>query len=191
MRLVVGLGNPGRRYENTRHNAGFLVLDRLAERLHASEWRRLDRALVAEGAVDGEKVVLVKPQTYMNLSGLAVRALLDWFKLTPEALLVIYDDMDLPVGRLRLRLEGSSAGHKGMESVLAQVGTEKVARLRVGIGRPAPPMAARDYVLSPFSPEEARSAAQALERAAEAVLCWLRQGAERAMNIYNSDQNLP
>lgn len=186
MKLIVGLGNPGREYAATRHNAGFLVIDCLAHELGLSVGKKLLRSLTGQGQINGEKVVLAKPQTYMNLSGESVGALLRWYKLTTSDLIVIYDDLDLPPGKLRIRGGGGSGGHKGMQSVIEALGTEDFTRVRIGIGRPrAPEFDPVDYVLSGFSEEEAGEMKEVLAQAVEAVLCIVRDGVERAMNLYN------
>lgn len=186
MKLVVGLGNPGREYAETRHNVGFMVVDRLAESLGVAVDRRMFKALTGQGLVNGEKVILVKPQTYMNLSGEAVGALLNWYKLTPADLVVIYDDLDLPPGKLRLRPGGGAGGHKGVLSIIHSLGTENFPRIRVGIGRPVEAgIDSVDYVLGRMGSGEAEEMEKALMLAAEAALCVVREGLEQAMNRYN------
>lgn len=189
MRLIVGLGNPGSEYENTRHNAGFLVLDRLARRHGIPVRKKLRGALVGEGVLGGERVALVKPQTYMNLSGNAVAGLVHWYKLSPADVIVVYDDKDLPPGRIRVRPGGGPAGHRGMVSVLAALGTHEVARVRVGIGRD-PAADDRDrgvgFVLAPFSKEERPQVEEALERAADALETLIAEGLEPAMLRFNA-----
>lgn len=183
IRLIAGLGNPGPEFAGSRHNVGFEVVDRLAA-LHGAGFSSCrEKALVASIRANQAPVLLVKPQTFMNLSGLAVRALLKKHRLSPGALLVVYDDLDLPLGQLRLLPRGSSGGHKGMASVIAAVGTEDFARLRVGIGRPTGDAAA--YVLSRFLPEEIEPVQRVLEEAVAAVECVLREGLVRAMNKFN------
>ncbi|MDI6871876.1 MAG: aminoacyl-tRNA hydrolase [Bacillota bacterium] len=188
MWLVVGLGNPGREYANTRHNAGFLVVDRLSRKNGIPVRRKLRGALVGEGVLAGQRVALAKPQTYMNLSGQAVAGLVHWYKLSPSEVIVVYDDKDLPPGRIRVRPRGGPAGHRGMTSVLEALGTREVARVRVGIGR-EPAGAGEDrgigYVLSPFAKEERPLVEEALERAAEAVETILAVGVEQAMQRFN------
>ncbi|OPX89612.1 aminoacyl-tRNA hydrolase [Pelotomaculum sp. PtaB.Bin117] len=186
MKLIVGLGNPGREYAETRHNVGFMVVDRLASVLGMTVGKKLFKALVGQGQINEEKVVLAKPQTYMNLSGDAVGALLNWFKLTAADLLVIYDDLDLACGKLRLRAGGGSGGHKGMQSIIAAIGTDSFPRVRVGIGRPAEPgYETVDYVLGRFSGEEAEVLEETLGLASDAAICAVREGMERAMNLFN------
>ncbi|MGE5553011.1 MAG: aminoacyl-tRNA hydrolase [Betaproteobacteria bacterium] len=189
MWLVVGLGNPGPEYANTRHNAGFLVIDRLARRMGVTVQKKLRRALVGEGTLAGQRVALAKPQTYMNLSGDAVTGLLQWYKLSPSNVIVVYDDKDLPPGRIRVRPGGGPAGHRGMMSILQALGTQEVARVRVGIGREPAEQEGNDrgvgYVLSPFAKEEWPHIEEALERAAEAVETVLSDGVEAAMQRFN------
>jgi PTH1 family peptidyl-tRNA hydrolase len=190
--LVVGLGNPGSRYAQTRHNIGFDAVDCLAQRwgLTLKEERRF-QAEFAEGSVPRlGRVRLLKPLTYMNESGRAIRAVLDWYKLPPESVLVIYDDLDLPLGRLRLRLSGSAGGHNGMKSAIAHLGTQQFPRLRVGIGRAGPPGTQRrdetvSHVLGHFTPAEKPFVDQLLTLVADAVDTCLKDGVELAMNRYN------
>lgn len=188
IRLVAGLGNPGRDYDGTRHNVGFAVLDRLAELnaasfSHETKWE----ALVAKGTWEGTVTTLLKPQTFMNLSGESVCSYARFHRIAPESTLVVLDDAALPLGTLRLRREGGSGGQKGLESVLMHFATERVARLRVGIG---PGCAAggdlSSHVLSRFGAEEQSVARQAVFRAAEAILCILAKGMDHAMSLYNA-----
>mgnify|MGYP005861711021 CR=1 FL=1 len=185
VKLVVGLGNPGARYANTRHNVGFMVVDRLARRCSAAVTKRQCSALVGLGNLGGTRVCLAKPQTYMNLSGDAVACLLRFYKIPTADLLVVYDDRDLPVGRIRLRERGSAGGHRGMESIIGRLGTSDFPRLRIGIGRPAETEAV-DHVLGSFTPEERPLMEEALDRAAEAVECVLKEGTVVAMNRFNA-----
>ena len=187
MKLVAGLGNPGPRYERTRHNVGFLVIDELARRWNAAPLRyeRRWEALVADEQVAGERVLLIEPQTYMNLSGRSVLAVKQFYKLDPADLLVVCDDMDLPVGRIRLRARGSGGGQKGLENILLRLGTADVPRLRIGIGR-APSAVAAAYVLSRVAPDEQQPIEEAISTAADAVECWLQRGIDAAMNRFNT-----
>lgn len=187
LRLVVGLGNPGAAYAETRHNLGFSTVDALAERCGAA-WSRLPGAdsLVAVAQPDGLGLVLAKPQTYMNRSGAAVRALLERLELPREQCLVVYDDMDLPFGALRLRVRGSAGTHNGMRSVVAALGTDDVPRLRVGISQAGGPGRAIDYVLGTFSEAERAELEDVVGRAADAVLVWAHEGVTTAMNRYNA-----
>lgn len=183
MKLVVGLGNPGRQYASTRHNVGFMVIDRLARELNVAVTKKMFNCLVGQGLIDREKIILAMPQTYMNLSGQAVGPLLNWHKLGPSDLVVIYDDLDLPAGSLRIRPAGGSGGHKGMQSIIAVLGTENFARVRVGIGRPEiVDMETVDYVLSRLDSKEME---ETLKAAAGAVVGIVREGLEKTMNLYN------
>lgn len=187
MMLVAGLGNPGPEYVASRHNAGFMVLDRLAAQLGVAVTRRLQRSLVGQAALAGQKLILAKPQTYMNLSGEAVAGLLRWYRLTPAQLLVVSDDLDLPTGQLRLRKTGGHGGHNGLRSIIEQLGCRDFARLRIGIGRPVDyPPEAVDWVLGKFSPAELELIKPALEEAAGAVITAAGEGLDAAMNRYNS-----
>jgi PTH1 family peptidyl-tRNA hydrolase len=190
LKIVVGLGNPGKQYENTRHNVGWMVLDRLAERAgwvgHA---RARDAAATVHGRFRGLDLMLVKPTTYMNLSGVAVRKMLARQRAPLEDVLIVYDDFDLPLGKLRLRAEGSAGTHNGMRSIIGELGTQKFARLRVGIGEPLrhnPDRAAIDHVLSRFGGAEGRTLDAVLDAAADAVEDWARDGAYKAANKWNA-----
>jgi PTH1 family peptidyl-tRNA hydrolase len=181
----VGLGNPGREYQRTRHNLGFLAADSLAARWGMTFTRHRARAEVAEGVVDGVRVTLVKPQTFMNNSGDAVRTIMRLANLEPSDVLVIYDEMDLPVGRLRLRDKGSAGGHRGMQSIVDQLGTNEFSRLRIGIGRPPTDVDPIDYVLSTFAPSDLLDLRSILDRVADGVEHFLRDGTTAAMNLIN------
>jgi PTH1 family peptidyl-tRNA hydrolase len=186
MKLIVGLGNPGTRYEGSRHNIGFTVVDLLAARWSVSLAREKFRGRFGEGEFAGQKVVLLQPITYMNLSGEALMAAGRFYKLDLRDLLVISDDMDLPLGRIRLRPDGGSGGHKGLSDIERRLGTQAYPRLRCGIGRgQAEDMDAVDWVLSRFSEQEQEAAAQTRQRAADAVECWIREGIDVAMNRFN------
>ena len=184
VKLVVGLGNPGARYASTRHNVGFVVADRLARAWRAEVTKKQCSALVGAASFAGEKVWLAKPQTYMNLSGEAVSCLLRFYRMTPADLLVVYDERDLPVGRIRLREQGSAGGHRGVASIIQMLGTNEFPRLRIGIGRPAE-LDAVDHVLSGFPPEERPLIDDAVARSVEAVETVFREGLVAAMNKYN------
>ncbi|WP_027719206.1 aminoacyl-tRNA hydrolase [Desulfovirgula thermocuniculi] len=186
MHLVVGLGNPGAEYARTRHNVGFMVVDRLAADLGIEVGRVWLRSLVGLGYLDGKRIILAKPLTYMNRSGEAVGLLLRWYGLTPQELLVVSDDLDLPVGQLRLRRSGSSGGHRGLQSVIERLGGGDFARLRVGIGRPPEGVAVVDWVLSEFAPEELPAVERAVAEASQAVRLALTEGMEAAMNRFNA-----
>lgn len=185
--LIVGLGNPGREYRQNRHNAGFMLLDRLAAQHKLPAFtKRQGQALISTGTIQGVPVVLGKPQTYMNLSGQAVGALARFYQLPLERVLVAVDDIDLPLGVLRLRAEGGSAGHNGMKSIIEQLGTERFPRLRLGVGRPAGSKAAAGYVLRDFRGDDAELFDVILDRAAAALACWLHDGIVAAMNRFNA-----
>jgi PTH1 family peptidyl-tRNA hydrolase len=189
MYLVVGLGNPGKEYEQTRHNTGFRVIDRLSKDLGIPVSKGLCRALIGQGNIDDHKIILAKPQTFMNLSGDSVLELVRWFKIEMDHLVVIYDDLDLETGQLRIRPKGNSGGHKGMESVINRLGTTEFARIRIGIGRPNQlftEKSASDYVLSPVPGEERETVDRAILGAAEAVEMIIKSGPEAAMNKYNT-----
>ena len=185
MKLIVGLGNPGREYADTRHNVGWRVAEVLANRAGVSAWREKFEAHLAEGRLAGEKVTLARPVTYMNASGRSVRAMLDFWKLDADDLLVVVDDMALEVGRIRLRPSGSAGGHNGVESIVRHVGHERFARLRVGIGAPPSAEEGADYVLSRFASAERPVIDEAVARAADAAETWIRRGPEAAMNRFN------
>jgi peptidyl-tRNA hydrolase, PTH1 family len=184
VKLVVGLGNPGSRYADTRHNVGFMLVDRLAQRHGAAISKKQCSGLVGFAESPGEKLCLAKPQTYMNLSGETVGCLMRYYKVPISGLLVVYDDRDLPLGRLRLRDGGGAGGHRGIESIIAVLGTQQFPRLRIGIGRPTE-VDAVDHVLGRFSPDERPTVTATLDRAADAVEVALRDGLVRAMNEFN------
>lgn len=184
MKLIVGLGNPGVRYEKTRHNAGFMVLDRLAQKAGVSLDREKFEAKYAKTKIKGEDVIFLRPETFMNNSGFAVRACMDFFKIGPEDLLVIYDDLDTPVGSIRLKTKGSAGGHNGMKSVIAAAMGEEFDRIRVGIGRD-PQIKIIDYVLTKFRPEEEEDLNAALDQAAKAAWYAIDHDFGQTMNRYN------
>jgi peptidyl-tRNA hydrolase, PTH1 family len=184
--LLVGLGNPGREYRLNRHNVGFMLLDRLVERHSLSLFtRRQGKALITTGVIGGQAVVLAKPQTYMNLSGEAVAALVRFYQLPLVRLLVAFDDIDLPVGTLRLRPDGGSSGQGGMKSIIQHLGTEQFPRLRIGVGRPPGVKAAANYVLKDLRGEELETINTTLDKAADAVECFIKEGLVMAMNRFN------
>jgi PTH1 family peptidyl-tRNA hydrolase len=188
MKVIVGLGNPGPKYAGTRHNVGFDVIDYLAAGPSCSAFREKFEAFVAELKEGDETVLLVKPLTFMNLSGRAVRAVLDFYKLPVEQVLVVCDDFNLPLGKLRVRAKGSHGGQNGLRSVQEQLGTDAYARLRIGVGEPSPGDAV-DHVLSKFKPGERKTVDEAVATAAQAALVWVRQGVEAAMNRFNSGED--
>ena len=183
--LIVGLGNPGAEYRYNRHNIGFMLVDRVAERLGVKFSRLESKALLTKGEHQGRRVVLAKPQTFMNLSGQSVGGLVRFYKVPHANLLVAYDDVDLPLGTLRIRSGGGSAGQKGMSSIIDRLGTEEFPRLRLGIGRPPGRMEAADYVLQDFSSGEKELLRLTLDRAADAALVFVAEGLETAMNQFN------
>lgn len=185
MKLIAGLGNPGSKYQRTRHNVGFRVLDRVAQRLDALFDREKYQALIAEARHGRESVLLLKPQTYMNLSGASVVRALRYKGGEPEDLLVVVDDVNLALGRVRLRQEGSAGGHNGLKSVIEHLGTLAFARLRVGIGAGGQSGDLTDHVLGKFAPDEEPLMDKAVERAADAVLSFIEDGAVATMNRYN------
>ena len=183
--LIVGLGNPGREYRESRHNLGFMLLDRLAVKLNVRFTRLQSRALVAAGKYQERKVILAKPQTFMNLSGQSVQGLMRFYKLPLEDLLVIHDHLDLSVGTIRIRPDGGAGGQRGMESILERLGTDDFARLRIGIGRPPGQMDPAAYVLQDFPEGDLPVVSESLNRAAEAALTWITEGLDAAMNKFN------
>jgi PTH1 family peptidyl-tRNA hydrolase len=184
-KLVVGLGNPGRQYANMRHNVGFWCVERLARESSIAFTRRRRHAVSGEGTIGGVPVVLAKPRTFVNDSGRAITSLLARYGASPADLLVVYDDMDLPQGELRLRPSGSAGGHNGMKSILEAIGTQSFARLRIGIGRPPVGVDEVEYVLGAMAPEERKRADEVVERATQAVICTLAEGIDVAMNRFN------
>jgi len=189
MKAIVGLGNPGKQYAETRHNIGFMVVDQLARQLGAPAPKTRFKSLVTEVSIGTDKVVLLRPQTFMNLSGDAVRLMGAWYKLYADEILIVLDDLDLPFGALRLRERGSAGGHNGLSSVIQQLGTNASPRLRIGIGRGKSPAVAQ--VLSRFAPEEQAALPGLVESAADACTLWVREGAVAAMNAINAPAPKP
>jgi len=187
--LIIGLGNPGRQYRETRHNIGFLAIDHLAERLEVKFSRVQLRALVTDTRFQGQRILLAKPQTYMNESGVSVASLMKFYKIPLDNVLVAHDDVDLPFGTLRLRPGGGSAGQKGVASIIARLGTQEFPRLRLGIGHPPGSKLAAAYVLQEFSRDEAEQLPAVLDRAVEAALAFVTEGLDAAMNQYNGPGN--
>jgi PTH1 family peptidyl-tRNA hydrolase len=186
MKLIVGLGNPGRKYAGTRHNIGFDVLAELARKYGQTPPRAKFQGEVVEAVIGGEKALLLTPLTYMNVSGSSVQPARDFYKLTNDEILVVCDDFNLPLAKLRVRRKGSAGGQKGLDDILRRLGSDEVARLRVGIGPPDEHRGAADYVLSKFTPEEDEIVKATLARAAEAVVVWATEGVEACMNRYNA-----
>ena len=186
MRVIVGLGNPGEQYEHTRHNAGFDVMSILAAKLNTPIKKMKFQGLIGETLLGGEKLVLIKPQTFMNLSGMTVSEALNWYKIEPEEMLLIVDDIDLPFGQVRIRPKGGPGTHNGLRHIVQCTGTGDFPRVRVGMGAPPPQWDLADWVLSKFQTEEERKIAfDAYMTAADAALCWAEHGIETAMNRYN------
>ncbi len=185
--LFLGLGNPGREYANNRHNVGFMFIDRLAIRISARGMKLQSKAIVTNGLYEGRKMILAKPQTYMNLSGHAIQSLARFYKIPLVCLLVAHDDLDLPFGTIRLRPGGGPGGQKGVASAIEQLGTEDFTRLRFGIGRPPGRMEPADYVLQDFSGSQAEILGQVLDRGVEAALTFVVEGLDHAMNRFNGE----
>jgi peptidyl-tRNA hydrolase, PTH1 family len=185
--LIAGLGNPGRKFEHNRHNVGFMLLNRLSIKFGEAFGQVESKALVAKTIFQGERVILIKPQTYMNNSGVALNSLFNFYKILLPNLLVVYDDVDLPLGTLRLRPSGGSGGQKGMQSIIERLGTDQFPRLRLGTGRPPGRMEAADYVLQDFPPDAADLLSEMLDRGVEAILTYLKDGLDRAMNLFNGE----
>lgn len=183
--LIVGLGNPGARFEKTRHNVGFRTVERLAQKYGLTFGKMEHRALVASGTILGKRVILAKPQTFMNLSGDSVVPLARFYKIEPDHIIVVHDDLDLPMGTLRLRKSGSSGGQNGLKHILQRMGTQDIPRVRIGIGRPPGRMDAADYVLTPFKGDDEILAVEVQDRAVAAIETWLTDGIELAMSRYN------
>jgi len=189
MKLIVGLGNPGAKYKDTRHNVGFEVVAHLAKSYVTAPARQRFQGEVVEATIAGQKALLLTPLTFMNLSGASVLAARDFYKIPNDDILVVCDDFALPLARLRLRGKGSSGGQKGLEDILRRLGTEEVPRLRIGIGIPPTGRDAAGYVLGRFSTEERAEIADAVERAAEAAAVWVAEGMPAAMNKFNTSGN--
>lgn len=185
--LLIGLGNPGREYRDNRHNFGFMLIDRLCVRLAARGMKLQSKAIVTDAQYEGRKLILAKPQTYMNLSGQSVQGLANFYKTPLERLLVAHDDLDIPFGSIRVRPGGGPGGQKGIASAIERLGTRDFARLRLGIGRPPGRMDPAHYVLQDFSREEIKEVSAVLDRAADAALCFVTDGLEKTMNRFNAE----
>ena len=183
--LLIGLGNPGREYRDNRHNVGFMLIDRLIVRLNARGMKVQSKAIVTTATYEERKLILAKPQTYMNLSGQSAQGLLHFYKVPVENMLVAHDDLDLPFGTIRIRPGGGPGGQKGMASTIEQLGTKDFPRLRIGIGRPPGRMDPAAYVLQDFSREELKFLSEIIDRAADAALTFVVDGLNKAMNKYN------
>ena len=189
MYIIVGLGNPGKQYEHTRHNVGFEVIDRLAEKHDILMTDRKHRAFCGKGLIGGQKVMLVKPQTFMNLSGESVKSAVDFYQIGTDELIVVYDDVSLSPGQLRIRRSGSAGGHNGIKNIIAQLGTQEFPRVKVGVGEKPDRMDLADYVLSHFSKGEWEMMEEAFKEAADAVEVMIADGADAAMNRFNAKKN--
>lgn len=187
--LIAGLGNPGSAYENTRHNIGFRAAERTAERLGEKIGRKKFRSLCTEAVYSDEKLLIIKPQTFMNASGEAVREAKEFYRIEPERIIVVSDELDLALGNIRVNRGGGSAGHNGIRSVIASLGSEEFCRVRIGIGKPRGKKEARDHVLSAFSADERDTAAEMVEAAVEATFEIISRGVDSAMNRFNSRLN--
>ena len=186
MFLIVGLGNPGKQYENTRHNVGFDAIDVLVDEYRIPSSGKQHKAMYGKGVIEGQKVILAKPMTYMNLSGEAVRAMVDYYKIDPETeLLVIFDDISLAPGNIRIRKKGSAGGHNGIKSIITHLGTQNFQRIKVGVGEKPKNWDLADYVLGAFSKDDRKLVDEALERSAKAAALIVQGEIDEAMNLYN------
>lgn len=186
MKCIVGLGNPGRKYKDTRHNIGFMVIEELLHRHQLKLDKKKFNGQYSMEHLQGEKVILLQPQTYMNLSGESIRPLMEYYNIDIEDVLVIYDDLDLPTGKVRLRQKGGHGGHNGIRSTIEQLGTKEFKRLRLGVGRPNTPIAVVDYVLASFAKDEQDDVVSSIKKAADACESWLENPFIEVMNEYNS-----
>lgn len=188
--LLIGLGNPGREHKDSRHNFGFMLIDRLCVRLNARGMKMQSKAIVITAIHEERKLILAKPQTYMNLSGQSVQGLAHFYKIPAANLMVLSDDLDLPFGAIRIRASGGPGGQRGMASIIERLGTKDFPRLRLGIGRPPGRMDPADYVLQDFSRADLKDLSEILDRAADAVLTFVTEGLNAAMNKFNGDSNI-
>lgn len=185
MKIIIGLGNPTQEYAGTRHNVGFSVIYNISDAYNIRVDAKKHKACIGKGMIEGEKVILAMPMTYMNLSGQSVRELVDYYKCTNEDIIVIYDDISLDVGKLRIRTKGSAGGHNGIKNIIAQLGTDVFTRIKIGVGEKPPRMDLADYVLGRFSKEEQPIIRESADRAREAVATIIREGVSNAMNKFN------
>lgn len=189
MKLIAGLGNPGSQYDLTRHNIGFMAVDAIAKTfLIPMDMEKKHKAIVGKGMIGSEKVILVKPQTYMNLSGESIRSLSDYYDIDPEDIIIVFDDISLSVGQLRIRKKGSAGGHNGIKSIIAHLGTNEFPRVKIGVGERLPGQDLADHVLSRFFKMEMPAVEQGVDDAKEAVFCMITEGIDKAMNQYNGKQ---
>lgn len=186
MKLIIGLGNPGQKYKDTRHNIGFKALDVLADDYNISMKRVKYQAFFGEGNIGGQKAILVKPQTYMNLSGESVQKFVSWYKIDPKEIIVLYDDITLEPGKLRLRRKGSAGGHNGIKNIIQHLNTQEFERVKIGIGQKPKEWVLADYVLSRFHDSEIKLVKESIKEAADAVVMVIEKDIEKAMNVYNS-----
>lgn len=182
---IIGLGNPGYEYSNTRHNIGFMVVDYLQEKFSFTPWKRKDKNLISSGKINNTEVYLVKPQTYMNLSGIGVKSFIDKYKINPKEILVVQDDLDLAIGTIRIKFNGKDGGHNGIKSIIKEINTSEFYRLRIGIGRPQSKEEIIEYVLSDFSPEELSTIGKIIKFTPQIIETIIKEGWEKAQNLYN------
>ena len=185
MKIIVGLGNPGKEYDKTRHNTGFMVLDKISDKFNIEIKKEKSKALIGTGEINGEKVILAKPQTFMNLSGEAVRQLVDFYKESLENVIVVFDDIDLEIGKIRIKEKGSAGTHNGMKSIVNHLGTENFKRIKVGIGKPKESIDLIGHVLGKFSNEEFKILESSINNAVEATILLINDEISKAMNTYN------
>ena len=185
MYLIAGLGNPTREYEKTRHNVGFEAIDILADKAGTTVTEKKHKALYGKGYIGGQKVILAKPQTYMNLSGESIREIADFYKIEPENIIILCDDINLSEGQLRIRLKGSAGGHNGLKNIISHLGTQEFPRIRIGVGEKPARMDLADYVLGHFSKEEKEQMEQAFKDGAAAAVAMMNDGVDTAMNRFN------
>lgn len=189
MYIIAGLGNPTKEYDRTRHNVGFSVIDVLADRMGIDVKEKKHKALCGKGVLEGQKVILAKPQTFMNLSGESIRAMMDFYKVSADEVIIVYDDISLEPGQLRIRAKGSAGGHNGIKNIIAHLGTQEFPRVKVGIGEKPKGMDLADYVLSRFSKGEQAQMDDAFKEAADAVTMMVTEGIDPAMNHFNAKKN--
>lgn len=192
MYIIAGLGNPGREYENTRHNTGFMVIDEAAGKYNISVTEKKHKALIGKGFIGGQKVIFVKPQTYMNLSGESIREVIDYYKIDEKSeLIVISDDISLEAGAIRIRKRGSAGGHNGLKNIILHLGHDEFQRIRMGVGEKPPEYELIDYVLGRFNEEDSKLIAASVKEAAEAIEVMITDGPDAAMNKFNKRNSIP